>query len=446
MKMRCFSHTFASDLKKPLALMALCLFMPSLANAQSGTNSPYSQYGLGTLADRATGFNRGMNGLGYGFHDGGQVNYSNPASYAYVDSLTFIFDMGLSGQMTNFSENGTKRNANNADFEYAVASFRLRKHLGASFGIVPVTNVGYDYSATEYVNGRKSVTYTNTYSGSGGLHQVYVGLGWAPFKGFSVGVNGGYLWGSIDRSVVNSYSDQNVNTLSKYYSAEVHSYTVQGGLQYTQKLSKTDDLTFGLTYSLGHKIGGKPTCRVISNNPQTSVADTTEYGGNSLKLEIPTELGAGFLYNHENKLRFGFDYTLTKWSDCSFPVYKSLSETEAAYVMTDDYFKDRHKFTVGVDYNPESMSRRFLKRLHYRAGASYATPYMKINGKDGPKELSVSAGLGIPLVNKWNNRSSLNLSFQWVHNSADKMITENMFRVNIGITFNERWFAKWKVE
>jgi len=26
------------------------------------------------------------------------------------------------------------------------------------------------------------------------------------------------------------------------------------------------------------------------------------------------------------------------------------------------------------------------------------------------------------------------------------LITENSFRINIGLTFNERWFAKWKVD
>ena len=40
----------------------------------------------------------------------------------------------------------------------------------------------------------------------------------------------------------------------------------------------------------------------------------------------------------------------------------------------------------------------------------------------------------------------LNISGQWVRSSAKDFITENMFRINIGITFNERWFAKWKVE
>lgn len=87
-----------------------------------------------------------------------------------------------------------------------------------------------------------------------------------------------------------------------------------------------------------------------------------------------------------------------------------------------------------------------MKRLHFRAGASYATPYYKINGQDGPSEISVSAGLGIPIMNSYNNRSMLNISGQWVRTSAKNFIKENTFRINIGLTFNERWFMKWKVD
>lgn len=61
----------------------------------NSTNSPYSQFGLGLLSEQTSGFSRGMNGLGLGFHEGNQVNYLNPASYARIDSLTFIFDAGL---------------------------------------------------------------------------------------------------------------------------------------------------------------------------------------------------------------------------------------------------------------------------------------------------------------------------------------------------------------
>ena len=126
-------------------------------NAQSGTNSPYSQYGLGVLSDQSQGFSRGMNGLGLGLRFSNQVNTLNPASYSAVDSLTMIFDAGLSGQVTNFKEttlkNGVpvtkKLNANNSDFEYVVGSFRLFPKIGMAFGILPYTNIGYNYQRYE---------------------------------------------------------------------------------------------------------------------------------------------------------------------------------------------------------------------------------------------------------------------------------------------------------
>ena len=91
------------------------------------------------------------------------------------------------------------------------------------------------------------------------------------------------------------------------------------------------------------------------------------------------------------------------------------------------------------------QSRKWSDRVRYRFGASYATPYYYINGVDGPKEYSVSAGVGIPLVNYWNNRSILNISFQYARQEAKNLIKENTFRINIGLTFNENWFSKWKV-
>jgi hypothetical protein len=416
----------------------------AFAFAQSGTNSPYSQYGLGVLSDQTSGFNRGMNGLGLGFHEHNQVNFLNPASYSSLDSLSFIFDVGLSAQVTNIKEGTQKINANNADFEYAVAGFRAFKHVGVSFGVIPFTNIGYNYANTQYVNDTKTTTYTNTYAGSGGIHQVYLGAGWEPVKGLSFGANVSYVWGSYTRSVVNSYSDSYVNTLSKYYTADVRSYKFDLGAQYTIKFNKINQLTVGATYGLGHKLGADPTCKVISNNSQTSVADTTTYSVNN-GLEIPTTYGLGLMWNHGSKIKLGVDYSLQKWANIDYPQY-SVVDNKPQYVLTSGLFKDRHKVTLGAEVCPGETSRNFFDRLHYRAGVSYATPYVKINGKDGPKELSASLGFGIPIINGYNNRSLLNISAQWVRANSKDYITENTFRINIGLTFNERWFAKWKVE
>lgn len=433
-------------MKKILAAALLTAFAAS-ASAQSGTNSPYSQYGLGILSDQTSGFNRGMNGLGQGFREHNQVNYLNPASYSAIDSLSFIFDVGISGQITNFSENGVKMNANNSDFEYAVAGFRAARHLGVAFGIIPFTNVGYSYSNTGVVSNDGTTTatsYVNTYSGSGGFHQVFLGAGWEPFKGFSIGANVSYLWGSYNRSVVNSYTDAYINTLSKYYSASNNSYRLEAGVQYTLPLTKKDNLTVGLTYSLGHKLGGTPECSLLTTNSQTGVSDTTTYSA-AKSLEIPSMYGVGVAWNRSNKIKVGLDYSLQKWGSVVSPVL-SMVNGNAQYKAEKGQFSDRHKITFGGEICPQENGRNFFKRIHYRMGAYYATPYQKINGVDGPKEYSVSAGFGIPIVNGYNNRSILNISGQWVCQDSKTFIKENTFRINIGLTFNEKWFAKWKVE
>lgn len=429
--------------KKAACAVLLSAFFLT-AKGQSGTNSPYSQYGLGQFSEQTSGFNRGMNGLGLGFRESNQVNYLNPASYSSMDSLTFILDAGLSGQITNFKEGATKVNAKNADFEYAVAGFRAFKHVGVSFGIIPFTNVGYDYSISGYTDSERSTKYTNTYSGSGGFHQVYVGAGWEFMKGLSVGFNASYIWGDYDRSVVSSYSDAYAKTLSKYNTAEVYSYRLDFGLQYALRLDRKNELTIGLTYGLGHKLGADTEYSIISTNPSTYVSDTTScVAPNS--LEIPTTIGLGAMWNHGNKFKVGADLHLQKWGSVKYPVFQG-DENSISYVMSKDYYKDRYKVTVGGEFCDNAEARSFFKRIRYRMGASYATPYYKINGNDGPKDLSVSAGFGIPIINSYNNRSLLNISGQWVHSSAKGLLTENTFRINIGLTFNERWFMKWKFD
>ncbi len=427
------------------AICAFSVMAISLsAAAQSGTNSPYSQYGLGVQSDQTTGFNRGMNGLGIAFREHNQVNTINPASYSAVDSLTFLFDVGFSGQITNFKEGSRKLNAKNADFEYAVAAFRVARHCGLSFGILPYTNIGYNYSSTGKSTTDVSSTYANSYYGDGGLHQVYVGVGYQLFKGFSLGVNVAYLWGDYERLVSNTYSDSYAKTVQKLYTANVTNYKLEFGAQYQFKMNKKNWLTLGVTFTPGHKLGADPECKVISTNPSTSVSDTASYKVKN-GLEIPMQIAVGATWIHDNRWKVGVDYNYQKWGSLSFPVYKEVNNVPS-YALSSNYYTDRHKLTAGGEYCGDEQSRSFLKRLHIRAGASYSTPYTKINGNDGPSEFSASIGFGIPIVNSYNSRSILNISGQWVHTAAKNYITENTFRINIGLTFNERWFMKWKVE
>lgn len=431
-------------MKKTILASLVLAAATMTASAQSGTNSPYSQYGLGVLSDQSQGFNRGMNGVGIGMRFSDQVNTLNPASYSAVDSLTMVFDVGLSGQITNFKEGSRRINANNANFEYAVGSFRLFRNVGVGFGILPFTNIGYDYYTSSVINETEieTTTSTETYSGSGGVHQAFVGLGWRMFKGLSIGVNVGYLWGSYDREIAITSSDSYVNTVTKIYEADIHSYKIDFGIQYEQPIGKKDRVTLGLTYTIGHDLSADPELVTENSNPQTSVAyyDTLSIRNG---LSVPDMFGAGISWTHDNRLTIGVDYTFQKWGELDYP---ELNVNTGEYVMKSGLLKDRHKIALGGEYVHNPNGRNFFHRIRYRMGVAYNTPYVKVNGIDGPKEYSISAGFGIPIINAWNNRSMLNISGQFVRAEASGLINENTFRINIGLTFNEKWFMKWKVE
>lgn len=402
--------------------------------AQSGTNSAYSQYGFGVLADQSLSANRGMNGVGLAMRQGNRANVLNPASYSAVDSITMIFDMGLAGQITNIKEGKNSVNANNASFEYAVGSFRLLKNVGFTFGIIPFSNVGYNYAHEQYLD-ETNGTMTTTMKGSGGLRQVFIGAGWRFLKPLSVGFNLSYLWGSIDRTVTSS-STVDMYNLQKTYSASVRNYKLDFGLQWQQRLSKTDDVTLGVTIGLGHKLGADPTLVVANTSTSQSTTYTIKNG-----LKLPMTYAAGVAWQHRHSLLIEADVKMQKWGSTEFPVYENND-----YQLKSGILKDRYEVRAGAEWTPNRMSRNLLNRVNYRIGAGYATPYYKINGQNGPKELSVSAGFGIPIQNGWNGRSMLSITGQWVQTSATGLLKENAFRLTIGMTFNERWFQKWKVQ
>lgn len=428
-------------MKKKISIFILQLVFCSVTvHSQTATNSPYSQYGLGLLSDQSLGFNKAMSGLSYGVRNSKQVNFANPASYSSVDSLTMLLDVGFSGQITSFKEGDTRIKANNGDFDYIVASFRLMPRVGICVGFMPFTVIGYNYNYSNKI-GNSTSSSKDIYSGSGGVNQAFLGMGWSPLNNFSVGFNFSYLWGNYEKSVYIPGKDNYTNTITRQYAANINSYKLDFGVQYQHEISAGEVLTYGLTYSLGHKLRGDATLNVINSSASSGTSTTTPLTISDA-YSLPHSFGAGVTWKHGTKLMVGADYTLQKWGNLSVPDNNVKDANN--YTLADGLLKDRHKIVLGTEWVPNESSNRYFRRVHYRMGVSYATPYITVNGQDGPKEYGVSAGFGFPLLK--GGKSILNISGQWLRAHSSSMITEDYYRLNIGITFNERWFMKWKVQ
>lgn len=433
---------------KKIFLVALSLvlsFAATTASAQdTGVNSPFSRYGIGKLSNQAQGFNEGMAGLAYGMRDGRELNFKNPASYSAIDSLTFLFDIGISLQNGNFSTGKASTNARNASFDYLSMGFRINRGFGMSIGVMPVSNIGYNISSvgSSFDGGiTGDVTPTVTYTGSGGLHEAYAGLGYAPVKPISLGVNVGYLWGVMNHVATNTYSDANVQSLNRAYTSDVRTYKIDAGLQWAQRVNKKNRFVLGLTYGFGHDIPG--TSYLLNQRIQGSAvmaADTLEA---HKAWSIPHTFGGGLTWDYAGRLRIGVDYNQQLWSEAKQPM---LIGDE--YKATKDGYCDTKHYTIGMEYVHDPDGLKWADRVRYRAGFSYGNNYTKIMGHEGPKTYLATVGAAFPIINIYNNRTFVNVSAQYerVKPQVPGQITENYFRLCLGISFNERWFMKWKVE
>lgn len=420
------------------------------ARAQdTGVNSPFSRYGIGLLSHQAQGFNQGMAGLANGMRDGRELNFKNPASYSAIDSLTFLFDMGVSLQNGNFSSGKSSVNARNVSFDYLNMGFRINRGFGMSIGLMPISNIGYKISTTgdRFDGGiTGDVTPTVSYNGSGGLREIYAGVGYAPVKPISFGLNFGYLWGVMSHVATNSYTDNNVQSLNRAYSTDIRTFDMSAGLQWHQKVNKKNSFVLGLTYGLGHDIPGKSYFYNQRIGSGVVLAADTLVAENAWSL--PHSFGGGLTWQYKNSLRIGVDYNLKKWSQAKQPMLTQDPNGTLHYEGSTAGYADEQRITIGAEYVKDPMGLNWASRVRYRAGFSFGDTYAKIDGRVGPKSYLATIGAAFPIINLYNNRTFVNVSAQYerIEPQMAGQITENYFRLCLGITFNERWFMKWKVD
>ncbi|MDR2468907.1 MAG: hypothetical protein LBD27_00270 [Tannerella sp.] len=407
--------------------IGLLIGLQVVATAQNSTNSPYTRYGYGTLADRSFGAGRAMGGIGYGLRSARQINPMNPASYSSMDSLTFLFDAGASIHFSRYSDSENKQKNINGNLEYFAMQFPLlKKRLAMSAGVLPYSHVGYNFGAPHLEN----VAYYDNFSGSGGLSEVYAGWAFEVWKKrLSVGANVSYLFGNIDHRSVTYMSGATANPVYTLRRVNVHNFRYDLGLQYTHPLTKTERLTAGVAFApqLRLKTTSYDLVGFDESFSQMVQADTAWNRG----FDLPNTIGAGISYVKDNKLLLAADVSFQQWSKAKF------------FDSSNDY-EDRLRVAVGGEYIPNNFTRLYLNRVRYRAGLHYNNSYTKIKGL-GFNEYGVTAGAGFPML---DGRSFVNASFEYVRVMPETrtMIQEQYFRITISYTFNERWFAKMKLE
>lgn len=403
-------------------IIIAALAMPALAQM---TSSPYSKYGYGVLGDNATSAQRQMGTTGYAMHSGRQINAMNPASYAAMDTMTFLFDMGVDATMFWRSDNAGKQHDWGGGIDYLTLQAPLSRTVGVSAGLIPFTSVGYSFGS-DIDNGAA------THQGSGGINQLYAGAGWAPLKGLSIGFNVSYLFGNITNDVV-ARSSLGQNAVFEQI-MEVRDYHFRFGAQYTRRLSRRNSLTIGLAYEPGKSLLGKTYVLKYLQSSANRV-DTIAPGVINLhnRFALASSYGAGLAFDQADRLHVEVDFTYQPWKDAKYTQLENFSTTRLA---------NRWKAAAGVSYIPDPRGG-YLSRITYRAGAYYNRDYIMV-GDNHVRDFCVSFGFGLPTV---STKTLINLGLEYRNRRAtpDPMLKEQYLNITLGVNFNQVWFYRNKL-
>lgn len=420
-------------------LLSLGVLTSSLAlmGQNNAERSPYSRFGYGNLNRATTAGLRGMGGVGYAIRDAALVNPSNPASYTAVDSLTFIFDVGLSAGISLLSESKVSDKRYMGNLDYITMLFPVGRRFAISAGMMPFAKVGYEFGDTQALGGDpNSQNSQRSYSGEGGYNQIYLGLGVNPYQGLHIGANIAYILG--DRSLHSRYTiaSATATTTTKSDNLRLSAFKFDLGVQYTQRLNEQGSKSLTIGASVTPPISFKSEQAIIKRSIATG--GTTILQNDTIRsadYTIPLSLGIGVSYRQKNKLLLSGDVQYIGWEQAKF------RNLEAK-------FQNQWRLALGAEYIPNYQLRSLWKRAKYRIGLNAGNSYLQvptpIGSYAGYYELGISAGIGLPLVDR---RSSLNLSIEYKHlqPKVSGLIREQYIGATIGIVFNEGWFRKARI-
>lgn len=419
--------------------------VPSLAQDGAHTSySPYSIYGVGDIYGQGTARDKTMGGVGIAGRDSRYINITNPAAISARDTLSVLFDMGLYNENKIFRQ-GDFRSANNtlniSDF---AASFRLRKNIGFMAGVSPYTSVGYDYSYEvndpDLLSTAGYVSYTS--AGSGGLYQMFAGVGTTFFKRISVGAQVIQYMGNIDKKSAMSFSNSSFRTISSGYEMKLKGTAGKFGVQYEQPVGKAY-LTLGATYKTGAKLKGYVTDYKFAQ--LGSVADTVSHHVDTLahtnSTSLASEVGVGISLRKPEKWTFEVNYTLSNWTESGFDGATGFSTRgDSEFSATSS-----QSFRAGFEIIPNRNDLRYyLRQCAYRGGIYYESAYYKLDG-NMVNSYGLTFGVTLPVV-RYYNGVTLGMDIGRRGSVTNNMTMENYFKVMIGFNIHDLWFIKHRYQ
>ncbi len=411
-------------------VIAILALLPGQLLAQVDMNMPYSIFGVGEPRGNQYFQNMGMGGINQAYRSNVSINDVNPASYAALDSTSFVFEATLFSHFYEQQTPDITQQSDHISLGNLSIGFPVTRWLRFAAGMKPFSQVGYRVSESqEYIDGDIDGTVNYRYRGSGGINQFFAGGSLKLTEGLSVGANISYLLGTLDHEAMITSDMADLYHINYTNTNNVKGWMYGFGAQYHHVFSDYRHITLGASY--GHQQEANVTTSDLFLRRMPGAIRYDTIARNDLDddvLTLPSHYGFGIFTQLNQRWAAGLDYQWQNWEAFEF-----RGDPED--------FNDSWQMAGGVRLNPGGGAfDNIFTRLQYTAGIRYGQTYLKPDGKD-LEEFGISFGAKIPIR---GSLSALNLSFEYSQrgSTTDHLMQENFYRVNVGINIYERWFIR----
>lgn len=393
--------------------------------------SPYSVFGPGILHQGGTAWNRGMGGVGIAARSHRFVNTMNPASVTARDSLSFMANLGVSGQTTYIAEGSKKNLSTTVDINDFVISFPMWRHTAFMVGLVPVSDVGYSISSSE--DNVYTGSHTFTSQGNGGIYQLFAAAGVTFWDRLSLGAQFNYNFGNINKKASDVYEDDSYRNSSSGDSLQVRNFSAKLGLQYEQPIGKSSFITIGATYKFATRISGYSIHYRELGSYARERSATTLWESN---LSMGNEMSFGISYRKSDSFLVEFDYSRTDWSRSGMDLVRGFSNRgESIFAPSVG-----QSYRAGFEFTPNRNDiRYYMRRCTYRAGAYFDQSYYTVDGAH-VNSIGVTVGMTLPVFRGYNG---ITIGLDFGRRGLQKsQLNENYMGFSVGFNVFDIWFQK----
>jgi len=413
-------------------IAAVIFAVQLFASAAFAQGSPFNFLGFGEPINTKNSRLEALGGAGFALTDPHIVSDLNPASWSFMNRSRL--ETGLRHDYVKSVEQDLEGTASNIRFSgFSFGSpFWDNYKASLSLGFYPLT----DASATIE---QKDTAGTRSYRSQGGVSMGYVGLAAQPSSGIAVGARLEILFGNVRHVSQVAFTDPTAASSIFQRDYAVHGLRGSIGLLFNgDSLSDAlKGISLGVSYTPGIDLDMTRRTEITPVNVQLDTTiEATGFG------RLAGTIAAGLAVRFEHRYQALLDFQMQDFADAY--LYSSASSSTG-----DPALRNAIRLGLGVERAPnvsqEFGSTTFWGNLGLRLGAAYYQTPFNPAGSGGINELSVSAGIGIPI--KFESLLDVSVTAgQRTPTTANGAPKDTFLRVGATLGLSEKWFVPTRRE